>query len=130
MDNSMFENFKSYFPSVFKNCERYKEVSDTEAVVYMKDGSRIVYDDLGKTFRNLPSNSERMTEEECRNEFGIRLRHFMQWRGVSQVELSELTGISTVILNGYIKGKHTPSFYAVDKIAKALGCSVDEFRYI
>jgi DNA-binding Xre family transcriptional regulator len=126
----MFDNFKLYFPSMFRNTETFKEVSGTEAVVYLKDGSRVVYDDLGKTFRNLPANSECMTEAECRNEFGIRLRYLMCWRGISQIELSERTGISRVVLNRYIMGKTTPSFYAVDRIAKALGCSVDEFRYI
>ena len=130
MSNSLFENFKLYFPSMFHNTEKFKEVGETEAIVYMKDGSRIVYDDLGKTFRNLPSSSERMTEDECRNEFGIRLRHLMYWRGITQTELAERTGISRVVLNRYIMGKSSPSFYAVDKIAKALGCSVDEFRYI
>lgn len=130
MVNSMFDNFKLYFPSMFRKTEKFKEVSETEAIVYLNDGSRVVYDDLGKTFRNLPANSDRMTEEECRNEFGIRLRYLMYWRGISQIELSERTGISRVMLNKYIMGKHTPSFYVVDKIAKALGCSTEEFRYV
>jgi transcriptional regulator with XRE-family HTH domain len=51
-------------------------------------------------------------------------------KGVTQSDLSFATGIAQPTLSGYINGKHEPGLYAIDKIAKALGCSVDEFRYI
>jgi transcriptional regulator with XRE-family HTH domain len=70
-----------------------------------------------------------MTEDECRSEFGYRLVHIMIRKGISQVDLAERIGVSNVMINRYINGSNTPSFYVVDKIAKALNCSMDDFRY-
>jgi transcriptional regulator with XRE-family HTH domain len=53
----------------------------------------------------------------------------MALEGISQCELSERTGITQPSISDYMNGKKLPSFYTVDKIAKALGCSVDAFRY-
>jgi transcriptional regulator with XRE-family HTH domain len=70
-----------------------------------------------------------MTEDQCRTEFGKRLIRRMYDKRMSQKELSSETGISEQMLSRYINGKSTPSFYIVDKIAKVLNCSTDEFRY-
>ena len=70
-----------------------------------------------------------MTEDMCRKEFGRRLEKLMHRKGFTQETLAEQIGINRVILSGYITGKHTPSFYTVCKIAKALECSTEEFKY-
>ena len=62
-------------------------------------------------------------------EFRQRLRRLMTRQGVSQLELSELTGIPQSTISNYLTGKFLPGFYNMDKIAKALKCSIDEFRY-
>ena len=96
-------------------------------IVVMDDGEAVAYDDVLKTIRTLPSTT--MDEEEFRREFGNRLWRTMADRGITQFELSELTGITQPALSNYIRGRVMPSFYAVDKIAKALGCSTEVFRY-
>jgi transcriptional regulator with XRE-family HTH domain len=53
----------------------------------------------------------------------------MYLKGVNQQYLSDATGITAVTLSNYMRGKVTPNFYNVDKIAKALDCSIEEFRY-
>ena len=53
----------------------------------------------------------------------------MYIKGITQSELSNCTDIPQYLISDYIRGKRTPSFYNVDKIAKALDCSVDELRY-
>jgi DNA-binding Xre family transcriptional regulator len=88
-----------------------------------------LYDDVTRSYRKLPTDSDELTEDECRREFGIRLNKILIRKNITQIELSEMTGINRSILNGYITGKHSPSFYNVDRIAKALDCSVDDFRY-
>ena len=70
-----------------------------------------------------------MSEQQCREEFSIRLKRLMYRQGVTQKELSEETGISEMTISNYMNGKRTPSFYNVDKISKALKCSIDIFRY-
>ena len=96
----------------------------------MENGESYLYNDSTNVLTRLPNDRNNMTEEECSKEFGRRLRRIMLIKGVSQLELSELTEISRVLLSRYMNGKSNPGFYNIDKIARALDCSVDEFRYL
>lgn len=128
--DNRIHNFKKIFPSLAKLMIGYREINNFELLVKLDDGSKIVYDDFNKSYRNLPRDSRNMTEQECRKEFGIRLRKTIERKGISQSELSAKTGISQPMISQYILGRKSPTFYRVDKIAKALGCSMDEFRYL
>ena len=77
----------------------------------------------------MPKDISNMSEDECKTEFSWRLRSRMQRKRVTQQDLSDMTGISQSCISGYLNGTNMPSFYKADKIAKALGCSVDDFRY-
>ena len=129
MSNKLFDNFKLNFPLLAIETNRYYETSKYNLAVELQDGTRVLYDDWDGTIRNLPTNSDNLTESEFGFEFGMRLRRLMSRKGVTQMVLSELTGIPQSMISLYMNGKNTPSFYKVDKIAKALNCSVDEFRY-
>lgn len=126
----LFDNFELYFPSMAANTITYEELNDFELVAKMSNGVTVLYDDIDHCFRRLPTNSDDMTEEECRTEFGWRLRKIMFRNGITQEQLSERTGIAQSRISNYLRGKNSPTFYVVDRIAKALGCSVDEFRYM
>lgn len=130
MNNAIYDNLARYYPFIARDAIHIQEFSNYAVICYMDDGSKIFYDDIAKSFRNLPPNADELSEEECRNEFGIRLYKLMAHKGITQEELARRTGIHQVSLSRYITGKTTPSFYMVDKIAKALGCSTDEFRYV
>ena len=126
----LFDNFAMYFPSLAENTITYEELNEVELVAKLNNGRALLYDDIDHSFRMLPVNSVDMTEDECRAEFGWRLRKIMYRNGITQEELSERTGIAQSRISNYLRGKNSPTFYVVDRIAKALGCSVDEFRYI
>lgn len=126
----LYDNFELYFPFLAADTITYKEISDFDLVATLRDGRQVLYNDTNHTFRNLPRDSEDMTEEECRYEFGLRLRHIMFRKGVTQEELAERLKVQQPRISKYLNGRATPSFYMVDRIAKALGCSTDEFRYI
>lgn len=128
MQDNIIHNFERQFPSIAANVEDC-EIFDREMVLRMNDGTYMLYDDDAKTIRNLPKDSRAMTEDECRNEFGARLYKIMWSKGITQQELSDMTGIPRVTISYYMTGRSTPSFYKVDQIAKALGCSTDDFRY-
>jgi ribosome-binding protein aMBF1 (putative translation factor) len=123
------EAFKSYFPNLASKVKKHKEVLYHEVEVWLDDGRAFIFDEHESTLRSIPAHSKYLTEDECRKEFGYRLRKILQAKGVSQHELSELTGISRNMITYYILGKHTPSFYAADLIAKTLNISLDELRY-
>ena len=97
--------------------------------LHLDNPDKYQYDDRDRTFRSLPSDSKNMTEEEYKRELGIRLRQMMEHRGVTQIDLSEMTGLSQAQISSYITGKVSPSFYIIDRIAKALDCSSDLLRY-
>ena len=126
----LIEQFRLYFPSISEMAIRYEgDIFNFEwLIVTLNDGDRIIFDYMERTIRRIPRDPGHITEREARREFGIRLRKLMFQRGMTQNDLSELTGIVRTTISDYITGKHSPSFYAVDKIAKALNCSTDEFR--
>lgn len=87
----------------------------------------VIFFDAFENSVNYPSdftcqfNTERLW---CR-EFSRRLIRAMNYRGIDQIHLSELTGISQASISGYARGVRPPSAYSISLIAKALGCSLD-----
>lgn len=135
----MFSNLADW-DRIFKTFEnRYQHLVDrmvdwypsgrNEFTVVLNDGTEVVYNYVDdKTRRSyIPKydNSE-VSEESWSKEFGIRLYKIMNERGISQNELSEMTGISKVSLSKYMNGKAIPSAYNARRIARALDCSMYE----
>ena len=129
MDERLLRNFKKQFPRFADDAVEYREKGPFELVVKLSNGRVISYYDTEQGIRRLPSDDMHLTEEECREEFGIRLCRVMYYKGVTQKELSEMTGITQANISNYITGRQTPSFYKVDKIARALDCSTEDLRY-
>lgn len=129
MKDRFFNNFKLYFPVASKLVTSFKQTGLFDLTIKLNDGTSVIYDDMEHTIRTLPRDSNMMSEMECRREFGLRLRKIMYLKNISQMELSDRTGISNVTISNYLNFKATPSFYNADKIAKALGCSTEELRY-
>lgn len=59
--------------------------------------------------------------------FGENLKTLMAERGVSQSELSKMTGIGKPSISQYLSGKNTPSPKNIKTIADALECPIDFF---
>jgi DNA-binding Xre family transcriptional regulator len=129
MQDRIKENMKTYFPLITEHTVEFIPDDRTSMVMRLDTGESFLYDDYDKTIRRLPSDSGSMTELEFRREFCFRVRKIMMVKGITQSELSDITGITQPALSNYLSCKTTPGFYAVDKIAKALKCSVDDFRY-
>lgn len=129
MQDRLFENFKMYYPTFAKNTVEWRKESPFDLIATLSDGSTILYDDLDNVFRTLPDSTDRLTEEECTREFSMRLRKIMWRKGVSQLDLSEGTGISQPVISRYVTNKAMPGLYNLDRIARYLDVSVDEFRY-
>ena len=131
MSSVMFDNFYRLFelrhPRAAKEVDEvFYEDGSFEIVMRMKNGDLMSYYEPDGTLRRLPNDN--ITENECRREFGIRMTRMMWSRGMTQTTLSEITGIPQKSISKYMNGKMTPSFYNVERIARALKCSVDELR--
>ena len=57
--------------------------------------------------------------------FSSQLKKAMLERNISQVKLSQLTGIGKSSISQYISGKNVPKEEALEKIASVLDCSVE-----
>lgn len=101
-----------------------------EITVKMEDGSRMRYDYLSKTTGTvkLPEGvvGRAIVEEDWRSEFGYRLARRMRLKAISQADLANEVGISTVTLSRYLNGRATPTGYVLFRLAMALGCSMSE----
>lgn len=129
MKQYFIDNFTMHFPLVARNAVDWEECSTFGLIITMNDGSHVFYNDIDNSIRNLPDDREHMSEIEFRRVFSDRLYNLLIRKHMTQNDLAELTGIPQPAISSYINGRRTPSFFTIDKIAKALGCSVDEFRW-
>lgn len=129
MSYQILEDFKIHYPLYGDQIDSYWENSPYELYIRFEDGKTLIYDSIDKTIRHLPINSSNITEQERRHEFGIRLRRMMLYKGITQEDLSKMTGITQAMISRYMTGQSSPSFSNVDKICKALRCSMDRLRY-
>lgn len=99
-----------------------------EITVKMRDGRQFIYEFMGSNIYPLRSNWKVNAAKESTwaARFSRQLRAKMKKSGVSQERLSELTGISRVMLSKYMNGTACPSGYNLDRICDALQCSLNE----
>ena len=126
----MIANCEAFYPFLLDDAIMTADIGHDELLIETRDGDRYIYDDLDKTFRKVSKDSNDVTEEEFRREFGYRLRTIMFRRGLTQDELSERSGVSRASISSYMRGKSSPTFYTLRKLARAMGCSIEDFSYI
>ena len=123
------DNFKAYFPFIERDVVECKQFGPFDLLVKLNDGTAYSYSDLERSIRKIPVNGNEMTEKECRKEFGYRLAQRLRLKGMTYNDLSEKTGISVNTICKYISGSMSPTFYKVDRIARALDCTTDYFMF-
>lgn len=128
--NYLWDNFCAYWHRDAERAISYKVVNGSELEVKLNDGTALVYSDLDHSVRTILKNEADMTDYELNREFGLRLQSLLVDRCMSQVELSELTGIQQNAISRYIHGKLCPTYPTLVKMARALNCSLDDFRYL
>ena len=123
MDGYLYENFKLYFPSIEKGCISWKQTDLFELEIHNKDGTIDIYNDMN---HSLGPKIDTSTDAGWRKEFARRLRKKIAMKGITQDNLSKLTGIGQPLLSLYTQGKSLPSAQKVSALAKALGCSAND----
>lgn len=126
----LLDNFKLYYPMITDEAVEFYDSGTLRVVAVLEDGSRYEYDELYSSIRRLNKidecGYEELDDELWKNQFSINLRRTSALRGISQEELSELTGISKVSICHYATGQKVPSAWNLRKIAKALQCRTDD----
>lgn len=130
MCERLLAGLESRSPSFRDMVVEYKKLNDYELLTKLDNGSLLLYDDYHGTFRFVPSEYEHgLTEEECRREFGRRLRTMIERRGITQREFAIKLNMKEAQLSQYILGRKTPSFYTVTRMVRELCCSMDDLRF-
>lgn len=127
---NLFDEFALYFPSIARDAVSYHEDDNFVGMITVEldNGHIVEYDSWDHSLQTLSLNADIMTEEVCRYTFAYRLRKLLIRKRLTQLDLSNLTQIPRPQISNYITGKSTPSFYNLEKIARALDCSTDVFR--
>lgn len=67
-----------------------------------------------------------MAGEDLARRFGALARRLRLKRGLSQERLGEMSGLHRNYIGAVERAERTPSIVAADRLAKALGTSLDE----
>lgn len=111
--------------------EEIKETNGWDLIVIFKDGRKIIVEKDTGYHRTLFYNDlNELTEEQEKREFACALRTMMNRKCMVQEDLAELVGTSQTMISRYMSGRCLPNVVMGRKLAKALGCSIDEFFYI
>ena len=105
-----------------------KELNDWDLLIIYRDGRRILFDRCTGYFKNISyKNINELTEEQEREEFAYMLRSLMKRNWVTQERLAEKAHITRTMISKYVRGEAVPNALTLNKIAKVIGCSMDDF---
>lgn len=130
--NSVIEDFERNNPELADEVVDWYPIGQMEIAVKLRDGTRLTYEFIGNVTRPYYKPEKHVVVDEAiwRKEFSERLTKKMRYTGINQERLSSETGISSVTLSKYMNGKATPSGYNLDRLSRALKCSIYELTYI
>ena len=134
----IIESYKIWHPSLYKQTIECRPSGKHCILASLDDGSKIEYNDLDNTIRDVTKlyvreSVESLDEVAWRKEFGHKLHRAITDKSITQERLSEITGISRQMMSRYVRGTSTPSGYILSRIVEALGCDAREltkFGYI
>ncbi len=124
-----FKNEYPYFSDQIVDCYPSGQM---EITIKMNDGTKMAYNALSKSVRTIydpyseNGSRDEVDDEQWLVEFSTRFNDKLMANGMSQRELSMMTGISVISINRYSKGKAVPNARNIVKIARSLKCSVSE----
>ena len=121
-----FSQFELYHPSLYSRTVDWWASGRMAITVKLNDGNMFEFDPLDNSIRRVVINWHEVDEDISRKEFGNNLLKMIPFSGMNSKELADEVGISTVMLSKYIHGKSTPNVLVARKLARALGCTVDE----
>ena len=127
--DEIIEMFKTAYPLTAEKYVGWEYDTRTdEIIINLNDGSKIVYEPRDNSIRNYGALPTATTpEDDFQHEFAKRLTDKLVRSGMTQMELSEATGISRQSIGRYINGSAMPSLSSLISIAKALNCQTSEF---
>ena len=129
MDEYMHQVYL-YFPDLLGEVVHAREYVEFMLLLETNTKYNYFYNITNNVLIPIPKDDKNLDKDSFRRIFGVLLRRALECSGLTQEELSEKTGIPQPNISDYLYGKHFPSFYQIDKMAKAMNCSVEDLRYV
>lgn len=123
----LFEEYRLFNPNT--EVERYEQTGILELTIELKDGRIVRYDASTDSTRTVnPHYDDLIVEDEeyFRLSFSRNLRRLMRDKDLSREKLAEQSNVSYHSICNYINASSTPSFFVVNKLARALDCDPSE----
>ena len=120
------EVFKNYYPTYGAMVQEFKKIDTDLMRVKLTDGRIGYFDTIGKYF-DFVYMVGFSYEKAWRYAFRTLLSHRMNYKYMSQSDLSRASGISQGTISGYLSGRKMPSTVNIAKLAKALGVKASYF---
>lgn len=135
---------KNYWGPVWNMfCDDYPELAEEvvdwypsaqmEITVKVESGMKYSYDFMTRRSKQTYVEDEdirNISDKEWRQRFATNLCRKMTNIAMTQDRLSELTGISQVMISKYTNGKAAPTGININKMARAMKCSIAELTDI
>lgn len=124
----IYDNFKLYYPQFESQVIDWYPSGRNSIIVVLKDGSTFEYHDRLSSIKYIPikDDARGIEEDEWRKRFSSNLIVKMEDSGFDQTYLAEQCGVSRAMINRYVHRKATPNGWVIEKIARALKCSITE----
>lgn len=133
----IIDDFRLWHPSLYEQTVDCRPSGRYCILVELNDGSKMEYNSLDNTIRDVTRfyscESGDVDEQTWRKEFGRKLHRAIVDKGITQEQLSDMTGISRQMLSRYVRGNSTPSGYILSRLSEILECDVREltrFSYV
>ena len=117
--------FELYYPSLYERVVDWWGSGRMSIAVKLDNEDIYDYDPMDNSIRQVYLGDD-MDEEVARKEFGNNLQKMLPFSGMTKSELATKVGVSNVMMARYIQGKSVPSAIVARRIARVLGCTVDE----
>ena len=128
INDMLYSDFLDHFRFKDEDIDNLEELSFTELLVTMKDGSRYVLDTAGyPRARRLNDDLVNMSDEEMTVDFCVRFYSLLRHSGHTLTTLAEATGISNQTLSRYARGITEPRMSDIRKMARALKGTPNDF---
>lgn len=121
-------DFRKRYQYLYKYMESWEPFNNREIIVKLEDGRAYSYDGISRALRGvkLIDDISEFTDEEWRKGFSDLLSKQIRRSAMTRGELADRIGISSVMMSRYSTGKSAPTPQMMQKLARALDCSVDD----
>ena len=132
MDDPVYEwalrSIELYHRRIYNDAEEFIN-RGLDIVIRTRDNSLHVFEIVNEHMYSLVDDLDNVTEEEVRREFRRQLKYRMFLKYVTQADLADICEITQTAVSRYMTGDNAPNVFIVNKIANALGCTMNDLIF-